>query len=78
MAELGLAQPQLVFLLWLFLYVSHFLIIYFRLKNEVDLILENMKKHVEHKNTLMMMNDALKRQVDLVKEECELKLKVRH
>jgi len=45
------------------------------LKNEVDLILENMKKHVEHKNTLMMMNDALKRQVDLVKEECELKLK---
>ena len=35
-----------------------------------------MKKHVEHKDTLKMMNDALKRQVDLVKEECELKLKV--
>merc|ERR1712130_397177 len=45
------------------------------LKNEVDIILENMKRHVEHKNTLKMMNDALKRQVDLVKEECELKLK---
>ena len=46
------------------------------LKNEIDIILEQMKKHVEHKNTLKMMNDALKRQVDLVKEESELKLKV--
>ena len=34
-----------------------------------------MKKHVEHKDTLKMMNDALRRQVDLIKEECELKLK---
>ena len=46
------------------------------LKNEVDIILEQMKKHVEHKETLKMMNEALKRQVDLVKEESELKLKV--
>merc|ERR1712029_788328 len=45
------------------------------LKNEVDIILAQMKKHVEHKDTLKMMNDALRRQVDLIKEECELKLK---
>ena len=38
--------------------------------------MDNMKKHVEHKDTLKMMNDALKRQVDLVKEECELRIKV--
>ena len=53
------------------------LLFYNRLKNEVGIILEQMKKHVEHKDTLKMMNDALKRQVDLVKEECELKLKVK-
>jgi len=45
------------------------------LKNEVGIIMDNMKKHVEHKDTLKMMNDALKRQVDLVKEECELRIK---
>ena len=38
--------------------------------------MDNMKKHIEHKDTLKMMNDALKRQVDLVKEECELRIKV--
>lgn len=45
------------------------------LKNEVGIIMDNMKKHIEHKDTLKMMNDALKRQVDLVKEECELRIK---
>ena len=54
---------------------THFLIL-FSLKNEVGIIMDNMKKHVEHKDTLKMMNDALKRQVDLVKEECELRIKV--
>ena len=49
---------------------------FFSLKNEVGIIMDNMKKHVEHKDTLKMMNDALKRQVDLVKEECELRIKV--
>lgn len=48
---------------------------YFRLKNEVNIIMDNMKKHIEHKETLKMMNEALKRQMDLVKEECELRLK---
>ena len=37
--------------------------------------MDNMKKHIEHKETLKMMNEALKRQMDLVKEECELRLK---
>lgn len=56
---------------------THFLILFiFSLKNEVGIIMDNMKKHVEHKDTLKMMNDALKRQVDLVKEECELRIKV--
>ena len=50
--------------------------LFFSLKNEVGIIMDNMKKHVEHKDTLKMMNDALKRQVDLVKEECELRIKV--
>jgi len=45
------------------------------LKNEVNIIMDNMKKHIEHKETLKMMNEALKRQMDLVKEECELRLK---
>ena len=44
------------------------------MKNEVDLILANMKKHIEHKDTLKMMNEALKRQLDLVKEESELRI----
>ena len=35
----------------------------------------NMKKHVEHKDTLKLMNEALKRQLDLVKEESELRIK---
>ena len=34
-----------------------------------------MKKHVEHKDTLKLMNEALKRQLDLVKEESELRIK---
>ena len=46
-----------------------------RLKNEVNIIMENMKKHIEHKETLKLMNEALKRQLDLVKEECELRIK---
>ena len=37
--------------------------------------MENMKKHIEHKETLKLMNEALKRQLDLVKEECELRIK---
>ena len=37
--------------------------------------MDNMKKHIEHKETLKMMNEALKRQLDLVKEECELRIK---
>lgn len=45
------------------------------LKNEVNIIMDNMKKHIEHKETLKMMNEALKRQMDLVKEECELRVK---
>jgi len=45
------------------------------LKNEVNIIMDNMKKHIEHKETLKMMNEALKRQLDLVKEECELRIK---
>merc|ERR1719499_1760538 len=45
------------------------------LKNEVNIIMENMKKHIEHKETLKLMNEALKRQLDLVKEECELRIK---
>lgn len=47
-----------------------------RLKNEIGIMLEQIKKHVAAKETLKAMNEAYKRQVDLVKEECELRLKV--
>ena len=47
-----------------------------RLKNEVGIMLEQIKKHNAAKETLKAMNEAYKRQVDLVKEECELRLKV--
>ena len=39
-------------------------------------MLEQIKKHNAAKETLKAMNEAYKRQVDLVKEECELHLKV--
>merc|ERR1711936_1522942 len=45
------------------------------LKNEIGIMLEQIKKHVAAKETLKAMNEAYKRQVDLVKEECELRLK---
>merc|ERR1711953_1272297 len=45
------------------------------LKNEVGIMLEQIKKHNAAKETLKAMNEAYKRQVDLVKEECELRLK---
>ena len=41
-----------------------------RLKNEVGIMLEQIKKHNAAKETLKAMNEAYKRQVDLVKEEC--------
>ena len=47
-----------------------------RLKNEVGIMLEQIKKHNAAKETLKAMNQAYKKQVDLVKEECELRLKV--
>merc|ERR1712038_626802 len=45
------------------------------LKNEVGIMLEQIKKHNAAKETLKAMNQAYKKQVDLVKEECELRLK---
>lgn len=45
------------------------------LKNEVGIMLEQIKKHNAAKETLKAMNAAYKKQVDLVKEECELRLK---
>merc|ERR1711997_1267587 len=45
------------------------------LKNEVGIMLEQIKKHNAAKETLKAMNEAYKKQVDLVKEECELRLK---
>merc|ERR1712242_267729 len=45
------------------------------LKNEVGIMLEQIKKHNSAKETLKAMNAAYKKQVDLVKEECELRLK---
>merc|ERR1711953_589039 len=45
------------------------------LKNEVGILLEQVKKHNAAKKALKAMNEAYKKQVDLVKEECELRLK---
>jgi len=44
------------------------------LKNEVTIVTEQMGKHIEAKNTLKAMNDAYKKQIVLIKEECNLRI----
>jgi len=44
------------------------------LKNEVTIVSEQMGKHIEAKNTLKAMNEAYKKQIVLIKEECNLRI----
>ena len=52
------------------------LILYDRLQNEATMVKDQMKKHKEAKDAIKALNEFLKKQIGLVKQESALRLEV--
>ena len=52
------------------------LILYVRLQNEATMVKDQMKKHKEAKDAIKALNEFLKKQIGLVKQESALRLEV--